>query len=517
MSWKGAEGLNQSKWILSEAPLTEIRKAAEDLSSLVCSCVGPAGHAVLVNDSGRIYITKTGIEVLKIYDQCKLPARDFIIQCAKDLNREVGDGVKTFIVMLYSLLNQSDKIHHDSLVQLKELSLALRKVSNNFVSTDEDYCTLSKTFFNTRFSAQVSKTLSSLFNEWINKYEHNTITNESVIDYLLKHFDSLVVLKEESVPFSDSKVARGITFTGNYYGKLPKTGEKFKLVGFYLSEENSDNEEEINTHLRRLLFELSNYESSDILLVTNCKFPSKSLQLLNKYKLITHVQCSLALLVYEYSIRYKNENCIYPDVEFSFLNTFKKILFIDLPLHSLFLYTANKTFSSSYSEALKSCLKLYRYSIINKTPLIECGKFEQLFSIHFAGSFSNNFLIPLIPKTLLETWSEKMKEIKMNFDDVDTCTYVERNDLENIVYKIIKCIKNLKLHFNEDVVEVFCQMLLDFSMKIPALEVKGFEPLHLKFLIISNVLNTFCTIINIDKIVKVRNISELKFHDLDIS
>lgn len=513
MSWKEVEGLNQRKLILSETPLIDIKTAAEELSSIFDGSVGPCGLSVLVNDGGKYYVTKAGMEVLKIYGQCSSPPKDFLINCVKNLHQNVGDGVKTFLIMLSSLLAQADKFHQEALFQLNELALALHKVSSDFVEETQDHFLLSKTFFCTRFSVHVSSKLSSLFNEWINKNKEATITNENVYEYLNKHFDSFVVLKGECSPISESKVVRGVLVKGNYYGPFPRTGAEYLLVGFYLSEDNCDNEEEMIINIKRLEREIRHYGHNNILLLTNGQLPPKSLQLLSKYKLLTHIQSDLMYLINEYCINYKAYKCTYPSIEFNLLNSYRKGIFINMPIYSIFLYTPSESFSLSYLDALRSNLKLCKFSLNNKSPFIECNKFEKLFSLYFAASFSDNMFIPAVTcnnTNMIEEWSKHINEIKMNHHGSCTLPFKETDSLEKTIKQMILSFKNFGLCFCEEVVDVVCQMLLNFNMRTLVNEQKGFEPLHLKLLIISNVLTTFCRIMNIDKVIKIKTIPKLK-------
>uniref|UniRef100_A0A8C5M618 Bardet-Biedl syndrome 10 n=1 Tax=Leptobrachium leishanense TaxID=445787 RepID=A0A8C5M618_9ANUR len=91
---------------VKELDINKVRLVAESLESIVRGCFGPDGrHVLFIKSTGELLITKDGKKIL----ECLLldhPVARTIVKSALDHSGVTGDGVKSFIILLCSVLRE---------------------------------------------------------------------------------------------------------------------------------------------------------------------------------------------------------------------------------------------------------------------------------------------------------------------------------------------------------------------------------------------------------------------------
>ena len=484
--------------ILNEKPLEEFRRRAEEISNLLSVAIGPFGRNVIINNSGTIIITKSSLDIISVFDQKICPERDFIIDCMKNLDREIGDGSKSFILMLSTLLLHSEEYSRDYLTRQCTIFLNFLFNINSTVNEGFHFSKIISTFFSTRFPIHVSSFLAALFKEWVEN-NNNTLSG-NIYQNLLSYFDALVTVEEKCTPLTESRTVDGLCVNGHFHGQLPKCDKLIKLIVIYMSEENDGSEHDLNTHVKEISSVLNSLNDYNILIITNCILPSVSLQLLSKYHLITHVASEKVHLLHNYVVLHKNKTGCYPEVKvFNFCNYFRTDLIIMIPFSHLILFAPSKTLSNSYIGSFKSCLKLCSYALANKSLLIECVKFEKLLSINLLKNANSSNIIYKGEQDFLDIHcSDYLLNLKLEKLNID-------NKKMDITDELVNEIINSKLPLLErDATSVIIKMLNEYILKVSSCDNKGFEPLKLKIDVLIRVFRTFLSIIRIDKVLKVK-------------
>src|SRR5206468_8461181 len=111
------EGTKESKG--REAQRNNIA-AAKEVANMVKSCLGPRGmDKMLVSSIGDVTITNDGATILKELD-VEHPAAKMLIEVAKSVDNEVGDGTTSSVVLAGALLEKAEdlinKIVHQSVI-----------------------------------------------------------------------------------------------------------------------------------------------------------------------------------------------------------------------------------------------------------------------------------------------------------------------------------------------------------------------------------------------------------------
>ena len=84
--------------------------AAKEVANVVKSCLGPRGmDKMLVSSIGDVTITNDGATILKELD-VEHPAAKMIIEVAKSVDNEVGDGTTSSVVLAGALLEKAEEL-----------------------------------------------------------------------------------------------------------------------------------------------------------------------------------------------------------------------------------------------------------------------------------------------------------------------------------------------------------------------------------------------------------------------
>lgn len=414
----------------------------------------------------------------------------------ENLYRDFGDGSKTFIVLLDALLFYSKDYTKDYLVKHFSMFLHIYNSIPKIENSNFDYCKLVGTFFSTRFPLHVSSVLSALFKDWIEK---NKSFDGNVFKNMLNHFDALLTVKNSS-PLDESKVINGLSINGNFHGKFPIHDKNLKLIIIYFPEENQSYEDDIQGSVVEIAVVLEKHDSSNLFIITNCTLSPSSLQKLNKYHILTNVATESVLLLHEYAMNNnynKFENP--PEVKiFNVCNSFRTDFILEVPFGHLTLCAPSKTFSDSYIKSLKNCLKLCCEMLINKSLLVDCGKYEKLLKIHLIRIY----------KESTNVFTEELIELECsdysNLGIQELCLYDKNiNSLEAEFEQLIEYIKPKLQKLDYDIILIVIRMLNSFILKSVPNGIIGIEPLHLKIEILNRVFNTYLNILNIDQVIKI--------------
>ena len=84
--------------------------AAKLIADLVKSCLGPRGmDKMLVDTLGDVTITNDGATILKEMD-VQHPAAKMMVEVAKSVDNEVGDGTTSSVIFAGSLLEKAEEL-----------------------------------------------------------------------------------------------------------------------------------------------------------------------------------------------------------------------------------------------------------------------------------------------------------------------------------------------------------------------------------------------------------------------
>src|SRR5437016_2541157 len=84
--------------------------AAKEVANMVKSCLGPRGmDKMLVSSIGDVTITNDGATILKELD-VEHPAAKMLIEVAKSVDNEVGDGTTSSVVFTGALLEKAEDL-----------------------------------------------------------------------------------------------------------------------------------------------------------------------------------------------------------------------------------------------------------------------------------------------------------------------------------------------------------------------------------------------------------------------
>lgn len=484
------------KLLLYDEPLEEFRRNVEEINDLLSTMIGPSGRCIAINNSGCITITKSGIEIITLFKHKGCPERDFVIGCTENLIRDFGDGSKTFIVLLEALLFHSKYYSKDYLIKHFSKFLCIYNSIPKIENSNIDYCKIIETFFSTRFPLNVSCVLSNLLKDWIEK---NKSCDSNVFKNILNHFDALVTVKMSS-PLNESKVIKGLSITGHFHGKFPNHDKNLKLIIIYFPEENESSEDNIQSVVVEIALVLEKHDSSNLFIITNCTLSPSSLQMLNKYSILTNVSTESVHLLHEYAMNNnynKFENP--PEVKvFNVCNSFRTDFIIEVPFCHLTLCAPSKIFCDSYIKSLKSCLKLCCEMLINKSLLVDCCKYEKLLRL---------YLIRIYKETTNVFTEELMKLEYSDYSNLgieELCLCDKNlNNLEAEFEGIMECLKPKLQNLDNDIILIVIRMLNSYISKNVSNGIVGTEPLNLKIEILNRVFNTFLNILKIDQVIKI--------------
>jgi thermosome len=233
--------------------------AAKQVADMVKTCLGPRGmDKMLVSSIGDATITNDGATILKEMD-VEHPAAKMMVEVAKSVDNEVGDGTTSSVILAGALLGKAEdlinkNVHPSVIVDGYDASSqrALDLLQKISVRVDvEDKEVLMKIAMTSMYSKIVSEdshTLSQIaVNATIQVAEKNELNGGS----LRVDLDNIKVEKKAGASIHDTKLIKGIVLDKEVvHSGMPKRikNAKIALINSALEIEKTEMSAEIRIH-----------------------------------------------------------------------------------------------------------------------------------------------------------------------------------------------------------------------------------------------------------------------------
>ena len=210
--------------------------AARAISEVVKTTLGPKGmDKMLVDVAKNIVITNDGMAILNEIE-VRHPVAKMLIEVAQAMEREVGDGTSTAVVISGELLKESEKLLdqgvHPSLIA-KGFRLASKKASEILNSTAieidlEDEKLLKKCLVTTLTGKMTEGLNRHLADILVDAFKH-VITREE--GKILFDKNDIKLLKKAGGNIKDTKLVQGIVLEkSRVYSSMPLKVENAKIA-----------------------------------------------------------------------------------------------------------------------------------------------------------------------------------------------------------------------------------------------------------------------------------------------
>jgi archaeal chaperonin len=228
--------------------------AAKLIAEVVRSSLGPRGmDKMLVDSLGDVTVTNDGATILKEID-VQHPAAKMMVEVAKSVDNEVGDGTTSAVVLAGALLEKAEQliakdVHPTIIVDgyrksaakvIEILNNMAQKVSNN---DKEQLMKIAKTSMQTKLVSKDSEVLSELVVNAILQVSEQSDSGFRV------DIDDIKVEKKAGGSLRDTKMIKGIVLDKEVvHGGMPKRIEKAKiaLINSALEIEKTEFDAKIN-------------------------------------------------------------------------------------------------------------------------------------------------------------------------------------------------------------------------------------------------------------------------------
>jgi len=233
--------------------------AAKQVADMVKTCLGPRGmDKMLVSTIGDATITNDGATILKEID-VEHPAAKMMVEVAKSVDNEVGDGTTSSVILAGALLGKAEdlinKNVHPSVIvdgydaaSQRALDL-LQKIS---VRVDvEDKEVLMKIAMTSMYSKIVSEDSHTLSQIAVNATKQVAEKNELNGSSLRVDLDNIKVEKKAGASIHDTKLIKGIVLDKEVvHSGMPKRikNAKIALINSALEIEKTEMSAEIRIH-----------------------------------------------------------------------------------------------------------------------------------------------------------------------------------------------------------------------------------------------------------------------------
>ncbi|HXW03240.1 MAG TPA: thermosome subunit beta [Nitrosarchaeum sp.] len=211
-------------------------QAAKLVADLVKSSLGPRGlDKMLVDSLGDVTITNDGATILKEID-VQHPAAKMMVEIAKTLDNEVGDGTTSSVVFGGALLAKAEEllkkdVHSSVIVEgyqaASEKALEiLSEIAKKVLPDDKDSLLMvAKTSMQSKLISEDSDTLSKIVVEAISK-----ITTKKAEKYNVD-LDNIKVEKKAGASILDTQLIKGIVLDKEVvHSGMPTKIEKAKIA-----------------------------------------------------------------------------------------------------------------------------------------------------------------------------------------------------------------------------------------------------------------------------------------------
>jgi archaeal chaperonin len=211
--------------------------AAKNVSEIVKTSLGPRGmDKMIVSPIGDVTITNDGATILKEIE-IEHPAAKMMVEVAKSVDNEVGDGTTSAVVVAGALIEKAEEliaknVHPTIIVEgFKEASQKaidiLRKLAIKIDIEDKDFLNkIALTSMASKVVSRNSEYLSSIVVDCI-----AAVSERSSIGKITVDMDNIKVEKKPGGSINDSQIVSGIVLDKEIvHGGMPKKIEKAKIA-----------------------------------------------------------------------------------------------------------------------------------------------------------------------------------------------------------------------------------------------------------------------------------------------
>jgi archaeal chaperonin len=211
--------------------------AAKNVSEIVKTSLGPRGmDKMIVSPIGDVTITNDGATILKEIE-IEHPAAKMMVEVAKSVDNEVGDGTTSAVVVAGALIEKAEEliaknVHPTIIVEgFKEASQKaidiLRKIAVKIDADDKDFLNkIARTSMASKIVSGNSEYLSSIVVDCIAAVSEKSSSGKITVD-----MDNIKVEKKPGGSINDSQIVRGIVLDKEIiHGGMPKKIEKAKIA-----------------------------------------------------------------------------------------------------------------------------------------------------------------------------------------------------------------------------------------------------------------------------------------------
>jgi chaperonin GroEL (HSP60 family) len=232
--------------------------AVKVVAELVRTSLGPRGmDKMLVNSIGDVTITNDGATILKEID-VQHPAAKMMVEVAKSVDNEVGDGTTSSVVLAGALIEKAEELINkevhasvivDGYQEASEKALDILKQDIAIKSNAVDKEVLNKIAFTSMASKLVASDAQELSNNVVDAVlSIAEKLKEDGTDKIKVDIDNIKVEKKAGASIHDTQLIRGIILDKEVvHGAMPRRidGAKIALLNCPLEIEKTEMSAEI--------------------------------------------------------------------------------------------------------------------------------------------------------------------------------------------------------------------------------------------------------------------------------
>ncbi len=212
--------------------------AAKTIAEIVRSSLGPRGmDKMLVNSIGDVTVTNDGATILKEIE-VEHPAAKMIVEIAKSVDNEVGDGTTSSVVLAGSLIEKAeelmDKDIHPTVIidgyqkALEKAREVLKQVSTKINPQDRVFLNkIARTAMASKLVSADSQKLSDI----VIDATLSVAENNSNADQFNADIDNIQIQKKPGGSVDDTRLIRGIVLDKEIvHSEIPKRVKDAKIA-----------------------------------------------------------------------------------------------------------------------------------------------------------------------------------------------------------------------------------------------------------------------------------------------
>ncbi len=212
--------------------------AAKTIAEIVRSSLGPRGmDKMLVNSIGDVTVTNDGATILKEIE-VEHPAAKMIVEIAKSVDNEVGDGTTSSVVLAGSLIEKAeelmDKDIHPTVIidgyqkALEKAREVLKQVSTKINPQDRVFLNkIARTAMASKLVSADSQKLSDI----VIDATLSVAENNSNADQFNADIDNIQIQKKPGGSVDDTRLIRGIVLDKEIvHSEMPKRVKDAKIA-----------------------------------------------------------------------------------------------------------------------------------------------------------------------------------------------------------------------------------------------------------------------------------------------